>query len=399
MLRLKLPDHEEYPRLARTRRPVGSRGVAAATDGGASVTLEVPAWPGGAPAALALTFDDGSPEQLAELTPLCARLNATCTLFLAPSFGGAVPWDTLDTQLRADNGAERIRAAAVRSWAPKPGFEDALDAFRAGGNELGAHTLYHKDVCAEAPDPPWWSFDGDVSDFDTVTSFALGIFPHEVPTFAYPFGSTCAAARKVGASRYTAMRTTRCDAVDAGREGWAQALPACELHPDGAAALKRARFTALASRALLVTYAHGIDGAGWRPVDGEFIAAALQPFRTDGFWLCGLAACVRHLRMRECVLVAPAPPLEHAGKAGEHEPPADAPAVFVDASLCHVGLTEWTLCGRWRGGDVPASPRLQWWGGPPLEHNASLSGGANTACWTLPRGRGRVAVQGTPLAI
>jgi hypothetical protein len=183
---------------------------------------------------------------------------------LSPSFAGGVPWTQLDTELREGNDAERIRAAAAAAWAPKDGYVAALSAFRAGGNELGAHTVYHKDVCAEAPEPPWWSFDGDVSDFDTVSSFALGIFPDEVPTFAYPFGSTCAAARRIGRQRYLAMRTTRCDAVDAGRKGWEEAVPACELHPDGAAALKRARFTALASRALLVTYAHGLDGAGWR---------------------------------------------------------------------------------------------------------------------------------------
>ena len=403
-LRLKLPDHDEYPRVARARHAVGSRAVAAATDGGAggSVLLEVPPWPGGAPAALALTFDDGSPEQLEKLTPLCARLNATCTLFLSPSFGGGVPWAQLDTALRADNGAERIRAAAAAAWAPKAGFADALAAFRAGGNELGAHTLYHKDVCAEAPEPAWWSFDGDVSDFDTVATFALGVFPDEVPTFAYPFGSACAAARATGAERYLAMRTTRCDAVDAGRRGWMQALPACELHPDGAAALKRARFTALASRALLVTYAHGLDGAGWRPVSGEFIADALRPFRTDGFWLCGLAACVRHLRMRECVIVAPAPPVANAQRATPHEPDVDAPAVFVDATGCDVALADWTLCGRWLGAEVPADaegPLLRWWGGPPLRRNASLSGGPRTACWTLPRGAGRVAVEGTTVAL
>ena len=401
VLRLKLPDHEEYPRVARPRHAVGSRAVAAATDGGGggSVLLEVPPWPGGAPAALALTFDDGSPEQLAKLTPLCGRLNATCTLFLSPSFGGGVPWAQLDTQVRGDNGAERIRAAAASAWAPKAGFLDALAAFRAGGNELGAHTLYHKDVCAETPEPPWWSFDGDVSDFDAVSTFALGVFPDEVRTFAFPFGSTCAAARDVGAKRYLAMRTTRCDAVDAGRPGWQQALPACELHPDAALALKRARFAALASRALLVTYAHGVDGAGWRPVAGSFVEQALRPFRTDGFWMCGLAQCVRHLRMRECVVVAPAKPLANALAGAPHEPPSDAPAVFVDATGCDVGLIDWTLCGRWLGAPVPDAPLLRWWGGPPLVANASLSGGPRTACWTLPRGAGRVAVEGTTVAM
>jgi peptidoglycan/xylan/chitin deacetylase (PgdA/CDA1 family) len=229
---LKLPDHDVYPRFASpTRRRAGggsagaggARGVSSATDGGGSVLLEVPTWPGGAPGALALTFDDGTPEQLAALQPLCASLGAPCTLFLAGSFAGSVPWEAVDETLNASNTAERIRAAAANAWVPTPGYAAALAAFRAAGNELGAHTLYHRNACPPpgSAGPAWWSFDDDIDDFDTVMQRALGVWPHDVATFAYPFGDMCDAARDAGRGRFLAMRTTRCDAVDAGRADWA----------------------------------------------------------------------------------------------------------------------------------------------------------------------------------
>ena len=222
-IRLTLPDHTQYPRFASRRKVDTSvgRSVSVAAAGGGSVVLEVPAWPGGAPAALALTFDDGTPEQLAALTPLCASLNASCTLFLAASVAGGVDWASVDENVTDTNTAEHVRAAAVSAWAPSPGAVEALAAFRAAGNELGAHTLSHKDAWAEPPQPPWWSFSGDVDDFDDVLQRHLGVWPHEVRTFAYPFGGVCDAARDAGRGRYIAMRTTRCDVVDAGRDDWA----------------------------------------------------------------------------------------------------------------------------------------------------------------------------------
>jgi hypothetical protein len=158
------------------------------------------------------------------------------------------------------------------------------------------------------------------------------------------------------------------------------------LHPSGLAALRRARYTAVASRGLVVTYAHGV-GAGWRAVTPAFIAAAVAPFQRDGFWLCGLAACARHMRMKECVAVAPRPQRAGGGGGG-----GAAPGAYVDATACDVSLQTWTLCATWVGGQgVPQPPpALSWWGAAPLAANGTA--GRNTACWTLPRGRGDVSV-------
>lgn len=169
-------------------------------------------------------------------------------------------------------------------------------------------------------------------------------------------------------------------------------MPACELHPSNSAALRRARYTAVASRALVVTYAHGVS-AGWRAVTPEFVTTQLAPFRREGFWLCGLAQCVHHLHMKQCVVVvAPLHEVHADGAAAGARQPAGGPTAYVDATPCDLSLTEWTLCGRWAGGaQLPTpSPRLAWWREPPLVANGTA--GPRTACWVLPRGKGTVRV-------
>lgn len=120
-----------------------------------------------------------------------------------------------------------------------PQMREIVRNFLDKGNEIGSHTIYHRDLCNE-PGPKWWNFTTEarvpvtshptqhnttlpptcnhfppsrshfpfnpplsqIDDFDEILRDGLGVWPEEVGTFSYPFGGVCDAVRKVGRNRF-----------------------------------------------------------------------------------------------------------------------------------------------------------------------------------------------------
>ena len=90
---------------------------------------------------------------------LCPAAGARCTLFLAATFAGGLDWEAID---QTAPPAE-VRSAVRSAWAPSSRAAVALKAYLASGNELGSHTLYHRDVCSSDGAPAWYNFTDEAS--------------------------------------------------------------------------------------------------------------------------------------------------------------------------------------------------------------------------------------------
>jgi peptidoglycan/xylan/chitin deacetylase (PgdA/CDA1 family) len=131
---------------------VSCLGLAASADPFRLCKNERLAWPGGAKAAVSLTYDDGLDSQLDNVVPALRRLDLKATFFLV----------------------EENVAARVEDWR----------AVGEAGHEIGNHTVHHPCQLRSAT-----SAEFDRQEVEGMETFMAGNFDKgRVPIFAYPCG-------------------------------------------------------------------------------------------------------------------------------------------------------------------------------------------------------------------
>ncbi len=236
-------------------------GPAPADDDDASGDPDGP-WPGGAPAALSLAFDDGDASHLTHGVDLLEERGVAGTFFLTTAW--------------------------VTDW-------DAWTAVASAGHELGSHTVVHPDLTSVS--------DTQLEDELVASKAAIEAETGaSVRSIAYPFAA--ADGRVVEAARAY---------YDAGRlahEGtpWNPAEPADPLQlvstapitTTTASDLRAELADAVAAGGWLIVQVHGIEdsASGWEPVPRVAYEQLLDDALQQDVWIAPLIEVVDHIEGR-----------------------------------------------------------------------------------------------------